>query len=94
MTGREFPELEVGEIPEELKYIWYWFLMLHNNRSSSGFGSNPITYQDMWFYFQLEGIEPESWEIDLIKQFDNIYMQNMSEQQKKEQQKAKSKSSK
>lgn len=92
MTGREFPELSTGQMPEQLNYIWYWFLMLHSNRSSNGFGVNPISYQDMWFYFQIEGVEPESWEIELIKRFDNIYMEYISEQQKKEQQKAKSKS--
>lgn len=91
MTGREFPELNAGDMPQELQYIWYWFLMLHNTRSSNGFGLNPISYQDMWFFFQIEGVEPESWEVDLIKQFDNIYMTQIHEQQKKEQQKVRNK---
>lgn len=76
-------------MPTELVYIWEWFVLLHTNRTSNGFGVNPITYQDMWFFFQLEGIEPQSWELELIKRFDIIFLEHVAKKQMKEQSKNK-----
>lgn len=81
MTGKVMPELEIPPMPDCLKHVWYWFLQLNSQRTSNGFGINPITNQDMWFFFQLEGIEPESWEINLIRQFDRVVMEIHSQQQ-------------
>ena len=73
--GRHVPELDIPEIPQCLMHVWSWFLQLNSQRPSNGFGMNPITNQDMWFFFQLEGIEPESWELNLIRQFDRVVLQ-------------------
>lgn len=77
-------ELNTGELPDCLAHVWNWFLQLNSQRTSNGFGVNPITNQDMWFFFQLEGIEPESWELDLIRRFDRVALECSSEQQEKE----------
>ena len=80
MTGKKPPELEIEPIPDCLVHVWHWFLQLNSQRTSKGFGVNPITNQDMWFFFQLEGIEPESWELDLIRKFDQVALQSYSKQ--------------
>lgn len=84
MTGVKPEELITGEMPDCLNHVWYWFLQLNSQRTSNGFGINPISNQDMWFFFQLEKIEPESWELDLIRKFDSVAMQKYAERQKKE----------
>lgn len=46
-------------------------MALHSTRTSNGFGANPITYTEMKSYFDLMQIEPEEWEVELIRLFDN-----------------------
>lgn len=48
----------------------------------------------MWCFFQLEKIDPEPWEIDLIKKFDSMAMANFSKSAEEEQKKAKNPKSK
>jgi len=75
-------DLNSGSMPECFNQVWHWFLQLNSQRTSNGFGLNPITNQDMWFFFQLEGIEPESWELDLIRRFDSVVMNLYAKKQK------------
>lgn len=81
MTGKKPKELETGVLPECLTHVWYWFLQLNSQRTNNGFSLNPITNQDMWFFFQLEGIEPESWELDLIRKFDSLVLKLQNKKQ-------------
>lgn len=75
-------------------YVWKYFIDLHNNRTSSGFGINPIQFSDMKAYFDLMMIHPEEWEIDVIRILDNIALNQYSEEAKKNQAKSKPKSKK
>lgn len=47
-------------------------MALHSTRTSNGFGANPITFTEMKSYFDLIQTEPEEWEVELIRIFDNI----------------------
>jgi hypothetical protein len=76
MTGKKPPELEVSPMPDCLVHVWHWFLQLNSQRTSNGFGVNPITNQELWFFFQLEGIEPESWELSLLRKFDQVALES------------------
>jgi hypothetical protein len=78
------------ELPKSMRECWQWFLSLNNTRPS-GFGASPITYQEIWCYFNLQGIEPEQWEIDIIKMFDNIAMSFARKQQQEKEDKQKKK---
>jgi hypothetical protein len=78
------------ELPDSMRECWQWFLSLNNTRAS-GFGASPITYQEIWCYFNLQGIEPEQWEIDIIKMFDNIAMSFARKQQQEKEDKQKKK---
>jgi|APGre2960657373_1045057.scaffolds.fasta_scaffold04836_5 hypothetical protein len=91
MSNKYIPELDTGSIPEPLSHVWYWFLQLNSQRTSNGFGINPITNQDMWFFFQLENIEPEPWEVNLIRRFDRVALEVNSKQQTQENNQNKSK---
>lgn len=58
------------ELPSSCEHVWKWFIDLHSARSSSGFGINPISYSDIYSYFNLIGMYPDEWELDLIKIMD------------------------
>ena len=70
------------ELPESMVSCWHWFLSLNNTRSS-GFGASPITYTEMWCYFNLHDIEPNQWELNVIKMFDSISLSMNREQEEK-----------
>jgi hypothetical protein len=71
-TGIKPKELEdVVELPESCISVWKWFIDLHSARGSNGFGINPISYTEIKSYFDLIDLQPEDWEINLIKLFDN-----------------------
>lgn len=78
------------ELPEAALYVWRWFIDLNNSRQS-GMGVNPISYQEMNSYFSLHNLVPESWEIDAVKMLDGIALKHYSDQQEKENNKAKKK---
>jgi len=84
-------ELEnLVKLPDSLSHVWYWFLDLHNTRSS-GFGASPITYCEIQAYFSLLELQVEPWEVDLIKRFDRIALEVTAEQQEKTEKKNKKK---
>lgn len=62
---------------------WKYFIDLNNSRQS-GMGVNPISYQEMFSYFSLYKIEPEEWEILIIKTLDNIAIKHYSLMQEQE----------
>lgn len=74
-TGKKPKELEdLVELPSSMIEVWSWFITLHESRSSNGFGVNPISFMDIWTFFQLQEITPYRWEIDLIKRLDREVM--------------------
>lgn len=81
---------DLVELPYVFQEHWYWFLCLNQTRPS-GFGTGYITYAEMQAYFNLHDINPEPWEIDIVKMFDSISMEVQSKQQAKQQQQNKSK---
>lgn len=62
---------------------WQWFLALNNTRSS-GFGASPITYTEMWCYFNLNDIEVSQWELNVIRMFDSIALDTARKQEEKQ----------
>lgn len=91
-SGKPQPELQVKELPVCLKHVWYWFLRLNAKRGFNGMGSPyPISMADLWFFFSLEGITPESWELELIEKFDRIAMISFAKEQEEDNKKNKEK---
>lgn len=60
------------EFPRPLQYLWLRFSRLRNRRTSSGFGANPITWQDIVFFQQLSGVIFKPWEVEIIEDLDNL----------------------
>lgn len=86
MTGHTPVELqELVELPASMQEYWQWFLDLNNTRPA-GFGISSITFTEMQAYFSLMGVEPESWEVGILRMFDSIACNEFSKQQKKQEQ--------
>ena len=91
---RKPKELEdLVELPEAFQEYWQWFLRLSNHRPS-GMGVSAIPYSEYVAFFQLIGVNPEPYEIEILEVFDSIAMKYYAKQQEKEQAKAKQKSTK
>ena len=71
--------------------IWSIFIDLHNTRTAGMSGANPIAYTEILAYYSLLKDDPEDWEIKAIKMLDRVVLDMYAEQQKQEQEKAKTK---
>lgn len=70
-TGEKPQELEnLPELPQSCYMVWEWFLNLNESRSSNGFGFQPISYTEIYSFFKLKEVNPDHWEIDLIRRLD------------------------
>lgn len=67
-------ELAGPEMPEELTYIWAWFLDLHAARSftlqETGARPLPIAWMDIQAYVQLTGNAMSPWEVQVLRALD------------------------
>ena len=90
-TPKELEDLV--ELPEGMQEYWNWFIRM-SNRRPSGMGVSAIPYSEMLAFFQLLGITPELYEIEVIEMFDCIAIKHYQKQQEKEQAKAKQQSKK
>ena len=85
-TPKELEDLV--ELPECMQEYWMWFIKLSNKRPS-GMGISAIPYSEMLAFFELMGITPEIYEIEVLEAFDRIAMNHYQKQQEKQQTKAK-----
>lgn len=74
MTGRMPKEgINPVEFPLMLSDVWTWFLSLHGNRQS-GMTVNPISEQEIHFFFKNRKIDYEIWQIETIRLLDSLVM--------------------
>jgi hypothetical protein len=92
VTGKTPKELENSvELPKAIEECWYWFLQLNNTRPS-GFGISAITFTEMYSFFELHQIDPEISEVQMIKMFDSIALEQARVDQEKQNNQAKTRS--
>lgn len=73
-TGRKMQEsINPVEFPDFLCDEWVWFLSLNGSRGS-GMLANPITEQEIGWFFSNRGIKPHAWQVDLIRRLDTVAM--------------------
>lgn len=95
-TGMKPSELEeLIECPDTMRFVWTYFIELHNARSFGGMQNlNPLSYSDIKAYFDLMNIVPEEWEVKMIKRLDHVALSQYAEDSRKEAEKNKRKSKK
>lgn len=70
-------------IPDSCLYVWGYFKDLHTTRTGNGFGASPITFTEMKAYFDLLQVDPEEWELTLLRKFDNLALDTFAKAQEK-----------
>lgn len=60
--------------PELVQYLFEWFLELSAQRSSNGFGANPLTFAECAAWATLTGREPSPWEVALLMRLDAVQL--------------------
>lgn len=58
--------------------------MLNSRRTSNGFGMNPLQFSEILAYYQLQGVNPAPWDVEILIHFDNVVMQAYSDKAKEE----------
>lgn len=87
LTGKPQPELNGPELPQGAYFVWSWFVKLSSKRTSNGFGMNPISYTEMKSFFDLEGVIPEDWELEILNRLDYMALESYAKESKKQEQK-------
>jgi len=62
----------------ELEFLWNYFLELSSTRPYGHSGPLPITYQEILAWRELSQNVLTSWEVDVIKRLDRIYLKVVS----------------
>lgn len=66
-----------------MELVWDYFLQLSNARTSNGYSANPITYQEIWSWNDLNEIGVTPFEVKIIKRLDIIYLNHQATEQSK-----------
>lgn len=75
---------EAPPIPEELQYLWGFFLDLSRQRASNGFGILPLQYSDILAWLVLNQLSLDRWELDAILRLDGAYLASVNKPKKAE----------
>lgn len=80
-TGTTPADLVMPPFPAPLKHLWAAFLALHQGRTYSMGGPNPLTYESILAWVTLTGTDLSAWDVEVIKTLDMIWLKAMSEDQ-------------
>lgn len=72
--------VDLPPFPDLVTHIWAAFIELHNGRTYGMSGPNPISYDTIYFWCCMTGIELTPWEISVVKDLDNEYIKAMGEE--------------
>ena len=72
--------VDVPTFPDLMAHIWTAFIELHNGRTYGMSGPNPISYDTIYFWCSMTGVELTPWEIRVIKDLDNEYIKAIGEE--------------
>jgi hypothetical protein len=77
-TGKMPDQLKQVEVNEAILYIWQWFCQLSSKRQSGMNGPLPTTFTEMKAWSEMTGIVPDPWEVSVLEQLDQLYLQSAS----------------
>lgn len=78
-------DIKPPTLPASAQFAWSYFLRLNQTRQVGGFGGFcAISYQEMLAFFTLEGVEPEGYELELIRIWDRIALEHFAKEQEKQ----------
>jgi hypothetical protein len=73
-SGKKPEELKVPKMPTLVKYLWDYFLELHNRRTNYGWGHVPLSFAeiDAWERKTRRSLDP--WELEALLEIDAAYL--------------------
>lgn len=77
-------QLAMPPFPEALGYLWAAFNRLRTRKASGFNGPSPIEWPDIDAFLRRSGMRLAPWEIELIEEIDDIYLNQHSTAEKKE----------
>lgn len=78
-TGEKPDALDFEPCPEELKYLWRWFVELNQGRGNSGFGPCALSYLEIEAWSRLNRVVLMPHELKALKQLDVVYLNSQGE---------------
>lgn len=75
---------DLVSLPESMYGIWGHFISLDSQRSSNGYGANPLSYLEIKAYFDLIGEYPDLHEVKLLTRLDQTLLGVYAKQAEKE----------
>lgn len=83
-NGIKPEQLDCEELPENIQYIWSWFIDLDYYRGSNMNGANPITPTLIKDWCWMNDVDLEHFERMAIKRLDIEYMNQQARQSQNE----------
>lgn len=65
-------------LPWQVEHVWCYFMDLHSERGSNGFGPNRISSTLLKDWCDLNRIRLELWEINAIKKLDRMWLETLN----------------
>lgn len=80
----EMPEeLKPVDCPDNVKYLWEYFLSMSKRRTSNGFGYNPLTDQQVESWARRRGITLLPFENMLLDELEPVFLSIVNKPPKK-----------
>ena len=79
MKGELPPELEVPDFPDIASHIWVTFNELSAGRTYGMSGPNPLSWEGIKAWVDLNGIVLTPWELETIKALDMAWVRSVNE---------------
>ena len=80
-TGVLPEQLQPVDCPDEIGYLWEYFLSMHKRRTSNGYGANTIASAEMHSWAWLRGVTLLPFELDALDSVEAAYMCSLSKPQ-------------
>jgi hypothetical protein len=81
--GYPSPEAIGPSIPEELRYLWSYFLDIHDGRTINGMSAARATHMDLMAWQWNTGIKLLPWEVRAVTALGNTWMLAQNKPEKK-----------
>ncbi len=75
---RPIPELHGAPPPQELLYLWRWFLDMHMSRARTEFSTSAISNAEIKAFAELRGIQLRAFELDAIRALDLAFLKSQA----------------
>jgi hypothetical protein len=72
-------ELEVPQCPDELRYLFEWFIEVSGGRGNSGFGPNALAWTDLAAWASLTGNAPSPVEVGILRDLDRVFLRSVND---------------